>query len=331
MEVLNNNTNRIYLRGDGNSKLGYGHIARLLAVAEKLIGLTELIFCINYEESKEITNFISKLQCKLLFINNDQEFFKILNKNDIVIIDGYSFSSLYFKNLKEVGAKVIYIDDLIRKDINVDAIINHTPGYRKNDYKEIKNLKLFLGPRYSIIRNRFLENKKNRNILVINNILISLGMSNTGNLLNELVDSTLQATKNEIITVLIGNNILSSKIINNKRVRIRKSLTDVEMVSLLDKTDIAIIPTSTIYIEALSRGCIVLAGYFTIDQKNVYKKIITNKRFYQIGNFKKLKSNIIKEQLDDIKQKLPIKIKSNQIGKGWDDIIIFIKQCLKLE
>ena len=79
-----------------------GHISRLVAISMQLkdIGLHK-IFVIKSDEST--IKFLNKYKnLEFIKINKPSEIFKFSIKNEILILDGYSFSTTFLKKLKKI-------------------------------------------------------------------------------------------------------------------------------------------------------------------------------------------------------------------------------------
>ena len=101
-----------------------------------------------------------------------------------LLVDSYQVTVSYFERLREAGIHVVYMDDLCARAYSVDALINYNicapyMGYeemygdRAEIYKGLepgedadkvamdagdRGVKLYLGPRYTPLRNQFAEN-----------------------------------------------------------------------------------------------------------------------------------------------------------------------------
>lgn len=155
----------LYIRADGNKVLGTGHIMRCLSIAEayKEIG-GECKFIVADKEAAEFV--ISKgylvhtlhTDWKKLDVEIEQVIEYICKeKVEILLIDSYYASELYFKKLRKF-TKLIYLTS--KKDVayDVDAVINYTVGAERETYETLygeKDTMLLIGPQYAPLRKQF--------------------------------------------------------------------------------------------------------------------------------------------------------------------------------
>lgn len=84
-----------------------------------------------------------------------REFLTYLKPTDIVVLDNYYFSSAYQLKIKEIGCKVIFIDDHNDKNYVCDALINNIPGFSPESFAKRDYTKLYLGTDYALLRQEF--------------------------------------------------------------------------------------------------------------------------------------------------------------------------------
>jgi UDP-2,4-diacetamido-2,4,6-trideoxy-beta-L-altropyranose hydrolase len=135
----------VYIRADGNAKIGLGHIHRTLALADCLKDHFQITFCV-YGADELVSGIIKNKGYALKNIisadyNDPGIFTGVISKEAVIVIDGYDFKTDYQKALKESGHKVIAIDDLNEWENVADAVINH--GYSGKEYKIAKGSKLY--------------------------------------------------------------------------------------------------------------------------------------------------------------------------------------------
>jgi len=147
--------NRIFIRADGSAKIGLGHLVRCNALAFMLKNDFQIFFVCK-EIPDEIFTEITNNGFQVLTIDSEKDFFKILSKNEIVVIDHYGLGTNYQKQIKELGCKLVCIDDLHDKEFYADVIINHAEGILVEDYKCKSCTKLYLGINYALLRFPFL-------------------------------------------------------------------------------------------------------------------------------------------------------------------------------
>src|SRR5690606_13872663 len=116
MEKMSGKTKSLVFRADGNSKIGLGHVYRLMAFADLADPKYNKVFVINSETPpsvfREGDTFI-----QIPVMSADEEvrwFLKNYQVNQTLwIIDGYQFTHDYQKALHENGVRFVYVGDFV--------------------------------------------------------------------------------------------------------------------------------------------------------------------------------------------------------------------------
>lgn len=251
---------RILLRADGNSLIGLGHIYRLLALSDILKDKFEILFVTVVSDNNVFYEINNHIKCLLL--ENDDKFYNLINKSDIVVLDGYQFDTVYQKKCKEKCYKVISIDDIHSYPFVSDIIINPAENINLSIYSTEKYTKIFNGTRYSLLRPVFiLEALKKRIVTSTDTLLISFGGSdndnNTIKLLKEIIGFKIFSKINVIIGISnIHKNEIYNFANNNKQtIFVYQGLNQFELINVMQESDIALVQPSTISYEI---GCVGL-------------------------------------------------------------------------
>jgi spore coat polysaccharide biosynthesis predicted glycosyltransferase SpsG len=160
------NDRRVIFRADGNSEIGLGHVYRSLALAEILKRDFELIF-VTTDPSTEVRELIENTCTNRIVIldkGEEHEFKKInslLNKYDIIILDGYEFSQEYKSKIKNNCKSFIGISDFNNQYPFADIVISHSPILNTTTNT---NQKRFIGPEYAILRTEFYDLADEKNL-----------------------------------------------------------------------------------------------------------------------------------------------------------------------
>lgn len=286
---------KVYIRADGNSRIGLGHLTRCTALAHMLKEDFE-IMVVSREVPDSMLTENERNGFKWRKISNETEFLDQLNVDHIVVLDGYHFDTEYQKQIKSIGAKLICIDDLHDKKFIADLIINHAPGIKPDDYQAQPYTQFALGPQYALLRPVFLEQaQKERKIEKIDTLFICFGGSDSEN----LTESTYRIARDfeifkKIIVVtgpayhyLDSMNLLVD---TDARIVHYNSVNEEQMLSLMLESDLAIVPASGLLFEVLASEMIALAGYYTENQQKIYSGFRNLNAIYDAGNFNQLKT-----------------------------------------
>lgn len=281
---------KIVLRADGNRIIGHGHVYRLLALAEILREDFECCFAIS-SPLESIKIEIQRLNIQLIElpffeyklpnqrlpneeINFDLQPF--LNGNEIVVIDGYWFGLNYQSQIKNIGSRLVCIDDFCNINTCADAIINHAPNIDLSTLPSHFNSIFYSGLDYAILRNVFyrpIEPNKSNNCKAF----VSLGGSDYFGYSIILTQYILQLNYFQEVNVLCSHSFTDETIqqlnrlsTNNTKVNVQFNLSAPQIVDLLDQCTHAFVSASTVLFEAYARGLYCFAGYYTENQRLIY-------------------------------------------------------------
>lgn len=283
---------RIILRADASETISTGHVFRLLALAEILRSHFEIWFC-TQSTNKQLLETISSQVDKLIQLPHQFEYClptdkeldaempfdldAIVNANDIVVLDGYWFREKYQLDVKQMGSKLVMIDDLANQHFYADAVINHAPGTSVGSYKGESYTQYFLGLNYTLIRKAFFEPRSNEIKPVKKTVFISFGGSDPYELSLKYTKAILEQ-ENYTVYLLTSKLFKDDSItaLNKLALTYPNQLTLLvnvnahELKKILDSCTHAIVPASTILFECIARGLKCISGYYTANQNMIY-------------------------------------------------------------
>ena len=238
-----------------DSTTGSGHLNRLIAFAEQMEDTVtvEFIFASTVprnfsfpyqvlSEGKTIYEEINKLK---VHVNQ---------ANDALVLDGYRFDQKYQKVLREniKRIKLILIDDFTGKQEYADIVINHAPGISQAQYNIGPSTSLLLGLDYIMLRKEFLN--KETNVLEIEqgNVFICFGGLDENNLTEYFAEIVVSIKEVKSINIVLGSDYShSTKWSEHKKINIFSHLTAQEMKDKMEKSQLLVLPSSTLALEAL--------------------------------------------------------------------------------
>lgn len=274
---------KILFRADGNSRLGFGHIMRTLALGEHLNSDFICEFATRFV-SDYIRKEIKKV-CTAIHILSEEEhldsFLKLLVGNEIVVLDNYFFTEEYQRQIKNKGCKLVCIDDLFEKHFVSDIVINHAPEIDAGNYSCEPYTRLCLGFQYALLRKPFLTSsprKKNKNL---NHALICFGGTDKDNLTLKTTRTLSEHENIKILSVITTSSYqfdfelqnLKYEIDNQSELKLYKDLSSEELVEVFNQVDFAVVPSSTILFEVLSQNLPVISGYYVENQKIIASRL----------------------------------------------------------
>lgn len=283
----------VQLRCDGSTKIGFGHIYRMIA----LYNLLEKNFrcrLIVQNPGNELVELLAlnKLQFQILQ-DKDLNIAGVnvsmdhpITNNDILVLDGYHFNTEYQKSIKDnIGCKLVSVDDINAYSFLSDLVINHSGGIDRKNYRVQSDSRLVLGPEYAILRKEFYSAAAGfvRTNEVINHVFVNFGGSDPTNVtckvLNDLLNLSLKIMQ---ISVVVGPgfvNLEELKQIATKdsSVAIYSNLGPAEMIELIKKADLGICSASTIAYEFCSISGPLAVIQTADNQTGVYDFLICEK------------------------------------------------------
>lgn len=320
---------KVFLRADGNSQIGLGHLVRCIALANMLKDNFDITFvCRDIPNDTMLA--IGKDNMTVKIIRNEKDFLNMIEPGDIGVLDGYEFDTQYQKNIKEKNASLVCIDDLHDKEFEADLIINHGPGISPEKYKAKLYTQFALGTDYALLRPEFIEQaKQERKIETIETVLICFGGGDVKNFTESALKTILSFDTFKKIIVVTGSEYLHQVCLKklmetDSRVEYYNSVTGEKMCELMSHSDLAIIPSSGILLEVLACGCKIISGTTADNQKYVYSNYLQQGYFTDAKNFDSEDLYIaIKSSLDN-KQTVKKKID----GKSKERLLKLFQQLV---
>ncbi len=286
---------KVIIRVDGNSSMGLGHIYRGLAIAEMLKDQFDVIFVIRQTTTAipiEDSGFSFRFIPENITIDKESEWLKDFFTSDaIIILDGYQFDENYQKKLKDSSFNLVYIDDLALGTQMADFVINHNPGAKKSDYETAEYTKLALGLDYAMLRPAFLEIAKQKKLIKnIDIAFVCFGGSDPYDYTLQSVKALLKINQFKKINIVVGEAYRNKEIFElsktNPKINIRKNLSETELTAVMEASNFAIAPASTIVLELLAVGLPILSGYYVENQKRFYRYLKDKNLIFGIDDFK---------------------------------------------
>jgi UDP-2,4-diacetamido-2,4,6-trideoxy-beta-L-altropyranose hydrolase len=301
---------KVLLRADGNGEIGYGHLSRLNAFSDILGDEFEKVFLTREDTGVEIINRNVKIKLlpKGLSVDGEIKWMAehFSSKNHIIIADGYQFNSSYQKKVKDLGYKLIFIDDLVKFHMHADCVINHAISLEENQYSGEKYVRYFLGSEYALLRSSFIESSKSRAVkdIKLETAFVSFGGTNSSKITRSAVNSLLSFNTFKKIYVVVGKSFADGETIEFLNKNIRTELfVDIDektMSKIMCKADFAIVPSSTISYELASSRCIIASGFTTENQFYIYEGLRNKNIIFALGDISSFEEKDFNAQLEII-------------------------------
>lgn len=288
---------KIYFRADANAKIGYGHFIRTLALADMLKEDFDCTFFAAEPTVYQKTE-VEKV-CELRELPSDERklisFLDLLTGEEVVFLDNYFFTSEYEKAVKDKGCKLIVLSPSKPHhyaDIVINFIDKDITHYSVEEYTRV-----VAGLEWSILREPFrlpvIDSKR-----VKNKVVISFGGTDQYSLTEKVVE--VLGTKEYQLSVICTSRVSEERRVSlvNKDVRVYTDIPAETVAELFEQAEYAILSSSTVCLEALSRGAKVLAGHYVDNQVSFYKVLMNEHCITGLGDLLDVNS------FEDLKERM---------------------------
>ena len=280
---------KVYLRADGSTTIGLGHLSRLAALAQMLQNHFPITFLLKKgmdSFAQQLTSIVDEIITIPDFENGaiEEAIFlqHIIRQNDLVVLDGYHFDTAYQSQIKAAGCKLVCIDDIHNCHFVADIIINHAAGVHKEEYSFESYTRLYLGTRYMLLKKEFLEKAQTPRHPIdfaSSPVLICLGGADPGNVTMKILQEIKHLFPERDILVVVGaayqykdSLLTASK--TTPRIALFTNIPSAELIDLMEKAHIAITSASTIALEYICiKGNLFLIQTAS-NQSDIYKSLI---------------------------------------------------------
>lgn len=298
-EKMTRKKNNIFIRVDENIQIGSGHISRCYALACILKAKFEIVFFVQ-TASKNMLELI-KSNFNLVIIDNNNDFLSQLNCNIIVVLDGYHFSSLLQKEIKEKESILVAIDERLEIQYYADIIISFSPQLKAISFKKMVYTQCYLGLKYLFLKKDFLEESKKHklsNFRAVKSALISFGGSDKENLSSVIAKILLKLEFLDKIFILVGPLNCNSfeDLASEVSINLIYSADEKKIIKISNETLFAITSPSTIMLELFAVGLPIISGYSKLNQNETLIFLSKNGFIESVGNFN---SNNLASNLKD--------------------------------
>ena len=296
----------ILIRADSSSFIGTGHIMRDLVLAKQykseniIFAVRELDGNINYKIDEEgYTKFV-------LQTNDFEELDKKIKdfNIDMLVIDHYDINYDFEKRLKEENKnlKIFVFDDTYEKHF-CDILLNHNIYANEKRYKNLvpNNCELRCGSKYTLLRDEFLEAKKQKNKIIkdkkIKTIFIAMGGADHSNInidilkvVNKIRKKNKKNIKVNIVSTNANKNLEKLKNYCKNKKWINLYINSKQIAKLMSESDFAIVTPSVTVNEVYYLELPIIA-IKTAKNQNQMHKYLKKKRYFTMKKFDKQKLN----------------------------------------
>ncbi|MES2680268.1 MAG: UDP-2,4-diacetamido-2,4,6-trideoxy-beta-L-altropyranose hydrolase [Bacteroidota bacterium] len=300
---------KIVFRADGNSISGLGHLYRIFALLEMCKDDFDCILLTREDSAMEVIP--ASYNCRQIpaLISLEEEPSWIRQQFDpeayLIVADGYHFNGAYQQKLKHLHFKLVYIDDMAQGQVYADLIINHAPSAHENQYKTNEGTRLALGTGFSMVRPLFLKAAAGSGkTKKMDTAFVCFGGADPFEL-SDFVCKTLVTLKEiKKINVVVGGAFKSRGVFNvaeqYSSIQVHQNLSEAELLQVMQESDFAVAPCSTILFELCCVKMPVLTGYYVDNQKEAYYAFLNEKAVAGADNFKELTAQELEKLVHDL-------------------------------
>ena len=294
----------ILIRADSSSFIGTGHIMRDLVLAKQykseniIFAVRELDGNINYKIDEEGYS-------KVILQTNDFEELdkKIKDLNiDMLVIDHYKINYDFEKRFKEENKnlKIFVFDDTYEKHF-CDILLNHNISANEKRYENLvpNDCELRCGSKYTLLRDEFLEVKKQNNSIKKDKknktIFIAMGGADHSSINIDILKVIKKVRKKNkknikinIVSTNANKNLEKLKDYCKNKKWINLHINSKQIAKLMSESDFAIVTPSVTVNEVYYLELPIIAIKTAENQIDMYE-FLKKHKYPVLNKFKKEK------------------------------------------
>lgn len=306
---------RLVLRADGGPQIGLGHIVRSLALAEIVRPLFAKVVLLTQNPAPAVHRLASAAGIAVTELPPRNSLAEsapqtaYLRPGDVVVLDGYGFDAAYQASVKAAGSRLVLIDDLPQRPTPApDLIINQGPGVTPADYEAGPTTRFCLGPAFSLLRRPFREQARAPRPAngVISSVLVCFGGADPLRLTQRALAALLALPQVRRVSVVTGSAFSATAELRRladeasaKEIAFHHDVPAAELAALFQEYEVAVVPASTVLVEALVLGGAAITGYYADNQKSLAAYVHDHQQAFSVGNFADLSEKALQSALLD--------------------------------
>lgn len=283
---------RIYLRADGGPQTGWGHVNRMCALAAMLKDEAEVVAVSGIAGSEVFRKNIGNLaevqtlsethggDCREEWKNTDPT-------HALLVLDGYQFDYQYQQEAKDMGFRVVLMDDFAQGPFAADMVINHAPNSRRLYQQE--GISYCCGLDYALLRPSFYM-KQQAPVRKQNQVLLTLGGADPLGLTAQWLTSLLPEFPNLHWVVVYTDSFtpehrrqLTDLAAHHTAITLNKNIEETAMRQLMLESAHALVSASTVVLEAWSCGLFPAVVCYTDNQRIMFEGVVHEHLAYPLA------------------------------------------------
>ena len=306
---------RVIIRCDGGRNIGLGHVVRCLALADMLRDDFEILFALQ-ETSEEVYAWIRNEGFSILILPSTEDFkadlhslLEAVRPGNIVVLDGYAFKSDYQKSIRDIGCKIVAIDDLHAWHHYADVVINHAGGVRVSDYDCEVYTQLLLGYEYILLRKEFFQIKRTQpEPGELKTFFVSMGASDVGGQTIKITEALLTWPSLDKMVLMLSSlnphldRLRRLESAHIDRIEIQYNLNAAQLIKAIESSQVVVSPASSISFESCAVGRYLMTGYTASNQLSIYHGLIQSGMAADLGDFNDLTKEDFLKKLTELNE-----------------------------
>jgi UDP-2,4-diacetamido-2,4,6-trideoxy-beta-L-altropyranose hydrolase len=319
----------IVFRADASINIGFGHVMRCLALADKLSEVGASVCFICRESSGNLIDYLRQKEIRVIGIpvgekekkssedHNDnwesdakvvKDILKEIGAVQWIVVDHYSLDDKWESCLRPYVSGIMVIDDLANRKHDCDILLDQNYYYEQNRYKELvpNHCRLLLGPKYALLRDSF-SNKRQQSTGYkgkIHNILVFFGGTDSNNETGKALEAIRLLNKQDLhIEVIIGESNPNQNELNEIVDQLPGAKLNIQVENIhdyFDKADLAIGAGGSTTWERCCLGLPSLVVTIAENQINVSRDVALKGAHIWLGNSEQVSAHCIANHIESL-------------------------------
>lgn len=314
----------LYIRADGNTQIGMGHIMRCLSIAEAAVALGAEYKPVFLVADEGCRGMIEERGFCVMVLHTDYknmiselpQLKKILEQGqDILLVDSYQADTAYFEAISELAFTVCLED--MGEPYPVDLLINYNlyaPKLREKYQFNGRPLNTLLGAEYMPLRSVFQKDIDYHVKDKVTDVMITTGGSDPYFAAGAFTDAFLSAEhelrcgddKNQITWHIVSGpfNAFADRLKENYgghgNVVIYEGLKDLK--ALMKSCDVVLTATGSTVYEVSALGVPMIAFYFAENQRQGAEELAELTDIVNVGCVSDDRDNVIVKAIEALRK-----------------------------
>lgn len=316
----------VFIRADGNAKIGAGHMMRCLTIAKTLPQEWKVIFLCADKNSAGLaeewgfetlvmhTDY-QKMEAELPFwrrLFSDRQ-----EENITLLVDSYFVTPDYLKEISHYG-KLVWLDDMAEQIMPVDVVVNYNVFAKSEEYKQLyrgRKTQCYVGGEFVPLRQEFANNEYKLKKQAID-ILITTGGGDCENIGGQILDRIWREDcRYHLITGKFNPYYDVLKRISEEKKNVFVYHDVKNMAELMSMCDVAVTAGGTTIYELCALGVPFVCFSYARNQEKLTEFIGKEQIAAYAGAFHKKP----KETLEEISDFVTILLENQEIRKKYHE------------